>query len=211
MSFEAMAWAATACCGSSLNKLVLLMLANYADENHTAYPSYKKLSELCLCNERTVMRGIKSLEQMKLVEISPRFTKGKGQTSNNFILNVGGDKSYTGGVTKTTPNTIRKKQATIKKRGGDKSDHNTSPDFSKWWAAYPRKDGSKKRAFQLWKKCTEKIKKDELLHITIRFSNAVRGSNFIPMATTWLNEERWETVGAMKTTTTRRNKNQLAG
>ena len=45
-------------CPSSVSKLVLLMLANYANDRHQTYPSYKKLAELCACNERTVMRAI---------------------------------------------------------------------------------------------------------------------------------------------------------
>jgi len=211
MSFEAMAWAASADCRSSLNKLVLMMLANYADENHTAYPSYRKLAELCLCNDRTVMRGIKSLEELGLVKITPRYSSNGKQTSNNFHLMIGGDKSDREGVTNSTPNTVREIHIETIKEMGDKKSTPYSEGFQKWWAAYPRRDGSKKKAFDLWKKAVNKIEAEELLHLTVRFANAARGSKFIPHATTWLNQDRWETVGAMKTSTTKRNLNQLAG
>ena len=45
MSFQAMSWAAEQNCPSSVSKLVLLMLANYANDRHQTYPSYKKLAE----------------------------------------------------------------------------------------------------------------------------------------------------------------------
>ncbi len=219
MSFEAMAWAAKADCRSSLNKLVLMMLANYADENHTAYPSYRKLAELCLCNERTVMRGIKSLESLDLIKTSSRFSKGGKQTSNNFHLLVRGDISDRVGVTNTTPNTIRDIQLKPINKRGDKKNAPYPEDFEKWWKAYPRNDGSKKKAFEHWRSAVEKINAEELLHLTQRFANTSRSnglnpvtaSKFIPHATTWLNQDRWETVGAMNTHTTRSNRNQLAG
>lgn len=211
MSFEAMAWAAKADCRSSLNKLVLMMLANYADEDHTAYPSYRKLAELCLCNERTVMRGIKSLESLGLIETSARFSKSGKQTSNNFHLLVRGDISDRVGVTNNAPNTIRDIQVKPIINKGDKKNAPYPEDFEQWWKAYPRSDGSKKKAFDLWKSAVKKINREELLHLTVRFANAVKGSKFIPHATTWLNQDRWETVGAMNTHTTRSNRNQLAG
>jgi len=211
MSFEAMAWAAKADCRSSLNKLVLMMLANYADEDHTAYPSYRKLAELCLCNERTVMRGIKSLEALDLIRTSARFSKSGKQTSNNFHLLVRGDISDRVRVTNNAPNTIRDIQVKPINNKGDKKNAPYPQDFEQWWKAYPRSDGSKKKAFDLWKSAVKKINREELLHLTVRFANAVKGSKFIPHATTWLNQDRWETVGAMNTHTTRSNRNQLAG
>ena len=38
------------------SKLVLLVLANYANEEWQSYPSKKKLSELCNCDEQTIKR-----------------------------------------------------------------------------------------------------------------------------------------------------------
>ena len=207
MSFDAMSWAAKQPCKNSLSKLTLLMLANYADEHHKTYPSYATLARLCVCNERTVMRAIRSLEDEGLVSIQKRFTSDGKQTSNIFILNVGGDKSDRVGVTNSTLNTIRDTQNNKNKRG-DKYDK----DFLEWWNVYPRNDGSKSKAFENWKRATDKfIGVRELFLATCRFKQTQIGKDkkFVPMATTWLNQRRWETIGALEEVKT--TKNNLAG
>lgn len=57
MSFQAMAKAVKLKTEKPTDKLVLLMLANFADENNQAYPSYKRLAEDCCMTER----GIKAI------------------------------------------------------------------------------------------------------------------------------------------------------
>lgn len=208
MSFDAMAWAAKQTCKNSLTKLVLLMLANYSDENDSTYPSYKHLSLLCECNERSIMRAIKSLEQSDLISVQKRFTDTGKQTSNRFILKIHrGDKLYTQRVTNNAPNTIRVIQEDKIKRG-DKYD----ADFLEWWNAYPRNDGSKSKAYEIWKRVTDKeISVRDLFLKTCLFKRTTvdKDKKFIPHATTWLNQRRWETVNEEQSI--HRNKNQLAG
>ena len=206
MSFQAMSWAAEQNCPSSVSKLVLLMLANYANDRHQTYPSYKKLAELCACNERTVMRAINQLKELNLLTVTKRYGEDGKQTSNTFTLYVRGDKKDRVGVTKTTPNTIRD----IHNNNNVVSDKYTS-EFLEWWNLYPRKDGSKAKAFESWKKATSKfIEMSDLLSATKKFKQSCSGQEkaYIPHATTWLNQKRWETVSVEQATT---NRNQLAG
>ena len=208
MSFQAMAWAAQQKCPNSISTLVLLMLANYADDRHQPFPSYKKLAQLCACNERTVMRAINQLKELGFITVTKRYGEDGKQTSNSFTLDVRGDKSHRVGVTKTTPNTIRDIQDNNK---GDWGDKYTS-DFQEWWHLYPRKDGSKAKAFEGWKKATSKfIDVAELLSATGKFKQSCQGKEraYIPHATTWLNQKRWETVSIVDQATS--NRNQLAG
>ena len=180
MSFQAMAWAAQQKCPNSISKLVLLMLANYADDRHQTFPSYKKLAQLCACNDRTVMRAINQLKELGFITVSKRYGDDGKQTSNSFTLDVRGDK-YTS-------------------------------DFQEWWHLYPRKDGSKAKAFEGWKKATSKfIDVAELLSATGKFKQSCQGKEraYIPHATTWLNQKRWETVSIVDQATS--NRNQLAG
>lgn len=184
------------------------MLANYSDENDSTYPSYKHLSLLCECNERSIMRAIKSLEQSDLISVQKRFTDTGKQTSNRFILKIHrGDKLYTQRVTNNAPNTIRVIQEDKIKRG-DKYDS----DFLEWWNAYPRNDGSKSKAYEIWKRVTDKeISVRDLFLKTCLFKRTTvdKDKKFIPHATTWLNQRRWETVNEEQSIN--RNKNQLAG
>jgi hypothetical protein len=198
MSFEAMAWASTANAETTTNKLVLLMLANYANAENEAYPSYKTLANLCLCNERTVIRSIKSLVDLGLIEVHARFRDNGKQTSNIFVLNVGGDKIDGVWVTNKAPNTIIVKHKEEKSKGGDKKVNQYPEAFLDWWKAYPRKDGSKKKAFDGWRLATKDLDPDFLLQVTIKFRkhcvSVCQDPKYIPHATTWLNQRRWETV-----------------
>ena len=199
MSFDAMNWASKQDCQNSTNKLILLMLANYSDENDSSFPSYRHLASLCSCTERTAMRAIDSLIQMGLVKKEERYMKDGKQTSNRFILNRG-DKIDTQGMTKSTPNTIRHIQ------------RDYTEDFNQWWNLYPRRDGSKRKAFEIYKKIIDKeISITDLYNVTNRFKQSMKGKEekFIPHATTWLNQRRFETVEENKNI--KINLNQIAG
>ena len=200
MSFYAMSWASKKECQNSTNKLVLLMLANYSDENESSYPSYKHLAKICECSERTVMRSIDSLISLGLLKKQVRFNSDGKQTSNRFIL-CRDDKINTVGVSKSTLNTKRVIQ------------RDYTVEFNQWWDLYPRKDGSKRKAFELWKKITDKeISHQKLLEFTKMFKVSINGteSKFIPHATTWLNQRRFETVEE-RPNNQKINLNQIAG
>ena len=200
MSFDAMSWASKKECQNSTNKLVLLMLANYSDENESSYPSYKHLAKICECSERTVMRSIDSLISLGLLKKQVRFNSDGKQTSNRFIL-CRDDKIPTVGVSKSTLNTKRVIQ------------RDYTVEFNQWWDLYPRKDGSKRKAFELWKKITDKeISHQKLLEFTKMFKVSINGteSKFIPHATTWLNQRRFETVEE-RPNNQKINLNQIAG
>tara|TARA_B100001057_G_scaffold162470_1_gene163125 strand:- start:591 stop:1196 length:606 start_codon:yes stop_codon:yes gene_type:complete len=201
MSFDAMNWASKQDCQNSTNKLILLMLANYADENDSSFPSYRHLASLCSCTERTAMRAIDSLIQMGLVKKEERYMKDGKQTSNRFILNRG-DKKDTQGMTKSTPNTIRHIQ------------RDYTEEFNQWWTLYPRKDGSKRKAFEIYKNIIgREISTHNLYNITKRFKQSMTGKEekFIPHATTWLNQRRFETVEENKDNNKKINLNKIAG
>ncbi len=210
MSWDALKIAAQSRCRTPTAKLVLIMLANYADDNYSSYPSNSKLSDLCGCDERTIKRAIKTLVEDGLVRVTPRFSKDGKQTSNSFtIITNRGDKNDGVGVTKMTPNTIRDIPVNKESKRGDK---NVYPkEFLEWWDLYPRNDGSKKKAFEAWVKAQPLIDQDDLVTATKMFARSCHGKDktFIAHATTWLNQRRWETVQEAQAIST--NRNQLAG
>ena len=212
MSIKAMNWADDQTTGKTINKYVLEKLANYADENNSCFPSYQYLARKCESTPRTIIRAIKSLEEAGFIQIQPRYTKDGKQTSNRFILNIRGDKITGVGVTKTTPDPIRDNHINIHNSKGDKKDTPYSVHFEEWWKAYPRRAGSKKRAYDSWFKTVDGwIDHNELLSITRLFSQQQQGNElkFIPHPTTWLNGRSWETVKEVNKIQS--NKNQLAG
>tara|TARA_R100000388_G_C7245002_1_gene164368 strand:- start:8426 stop:9064 length:639 start_codon:yes stop_codon:yes gene_type:complete len=196
--------------GNSTAKHVLIYLCNYADENFQSYPSIGSLAELSETNERTVKRALDYLQKKKFITISERFTSDGKQTSNLYTINpkIGGDKKEGVWVTKSNPNTINiNNNKNIIKRG----DKKYPADFEEFWNAYPRNDGSKKKAFILWEKAIDQeIDQRELFLKVCRFKhdNLNTEKKYIPHATTWLYQKRWETISIEKPQTT---KNQIAG
>ncbi len=76
--------------GNPTRKLVLLKLADNANDNGKCWPSYDNIAELCEIDRRTAMRHIKALTEAGLVTLTYR--KGeKGNSSNMYHLHLGGD------------------------------------------------------------------------------------------------------------------------
>lgn len=196
--------------GNSTAKHILIYLCNYADENFQSYPSIGSLAELSETNERTVKRALDYLHKKKFITIEERFTSDGKQTSNLYTIKPKqeGDKKGGERVTKSDPNTININNINNIKKRGDKK---YPLDFEEFWNAYPRDEGSKKKAFLLWEKAIDQeIDKRELFLRVCRFKqqNINTEKKYIPHATTWLYQKRWETVSIQKPQTT---KNQIAG
>ena len=112
------------------------------------------------------------------------------------------------GVEKSTPNTIRDINNNIPRTPKD-----YTPQFLKWWTIYPRKDGSKAKAFESYLKLLSKdiIAEKTLLEKTIIYANnnISKDKQYLPHATTWLNQRYFETVEEQRKMSN--NKNTLAG
>lgn len=75
--------------GSGATKLVLLKLADNANDDGQCFPSYKNIAEHCEMNRRTVMRHIEKLKQMGFIEITYRRDKDKNMNrSNVYTLTI---------------------------------------------------------------------------------------------------------------------------
>ena len=91
MSFEAMKWASEQKAGNSTNKCILWILANYADQDFTCFPSIKKIATMAECSESTARRSLHDLRKKSLIEIRERYQAygdKNRQTSNVYILKV---------------------------------------------------------------------------------------------------------------------------
>jgi len=105
MSFTALKWASEQNTGNSTSKLLLIMLANYADEENTCFPSQDHLSTLCHCNRRTINTYIKQLEKKKFIKIN-KISNGL-KVNNIYTINISNEKILHNGISneqKTTPN-----------------------------------------------------------------------------------------------------------
>jgi len=192
MSWNALAWAAQQKAGGSTDKLLLILLANYADEDGVSFPSHRTLAREAECSVATVERALDRLRVNGLVVISPRFD-GRRQTSNEYVLNMGGILNLRGGEGGQNDDPITCK---------NKPNNSRYPEeFDLWWKTYPRRDGSKKKSFKLWQNAVDKlVDKTQLYEITVRYAHSVSNKDrkYIPHPETWLNQSRWETVDMSK-------------
>ena len=86
MSMELMVKAMKAKVGNPLRKLVLLKLADNANDHGECWPSYSYISEQCEMSRRSVMDHVKKLEKSGFLR--REYRKGvKGNSSNVFHLN----------------------------------------------------------------------------------------------------------------------------
>lgn len=113
MSIKAMNWAWEQNLPPG-SKLVLMALADNADDQGYCWPKIKTIAAKCCVSERTAQRTVKDLLDSGLLKISARFNALGGQVSNGYTLEMyppdklspspaltqeGGDSRDTPGVT----------------------------------------------------------------------------------------------------------------
>jgi hypothetical protein len=89
MSFTAMALASKQITGNPTRKLILLLLADRANEQGICWPSLQTIARDCELSVATVKRQIKELEKLGLLQIKHVKTCG-AYASNQYLLSLGG-------------------------------------------------------------------------------------------------------------------------
>lgn len=69
-------------------KFALVALANYADEAHSAFPSFSTLADRMSCSRSTAIEAVKFLEKHGLVTIEKRRRDNNSHTSSRYYLPV---------------------------------------------------------------------------------------------------------------------------
>tara|TARA_Y100000114_G_scaffold119266_1_gene113902 strand:+ start:328 stop:942 length:615 start_codon:yes stop_codon:yes gene_type:complete len=190
MSIKALSWAIKKNCNTPTTKLVLFILSNYADENDTCYPSEKHLGMLCGITDRQVRRCLKWLEENNFLNIE----RTEGKSNRYHLVIVSTDMGVQPLRTQTSNNTKDDSKNIIRSKEKEKD----LESFEKFWKYYPRKV-SKKKAREVFLKIDR-----SLHHLIIKRAGVFQWTSkdtelrFIPHASTWLNQERWEDVDMKK-------------
>lgn len=95
---------------SASEKLLLLVLANYADDSMSCWPSHKRLADDTCLSQRTILSLLKSLQDRRVISRKERFRRDGSRTSDVITLHFSGEvaspppeDSDTGPVKSTTP------------------------------------------------------------------------------------------------------------
>ncbi|ENP0827447.1 helix-turn-helix domain-containing protein, partial [Vibrio parahaemolyticus] len=87
MSMELMVKALKLKIGNQGRKLVLIKLADNANDQGECWPSYQYIADVCEMSKRSAISHIQKLEDMGLLRRESRITK-KGQSSNMYYLTL---------------------------------------------------------------------------------------------------------------------------
>ena len=90
MSIKAVSWAIEVRVGDPTLKVLLIAIANYADENNRAWPSQKRLAYDTEVSERTIRRKMNELQDLGLISIEER-RRPSGEVATSVVtLNTSG-------------------------------------------------------------------------------------------------------------------------
>ncbi|MCF6221740.1 MAG: helix-turn-helix domain-containing protein [Robiginitomaculum sp.] len=88
MSIQAVAWAISQKVGSPTGKVVLICLANYANEKGQCWPSQKTICKEAELSERSTREWLKKLEAQGFITRSRRHRSDGSRTSDHMVLNL---------------------------------------------------------------------------------------------------------------------------
>ena len=194
MSFQAMAWAVSHKLPSK-DKFVLVMMANYADEDGKCWPSLNRLADDTSMSRSTIQLAIKGLETAGMLRIEHRSQDGV-KLPNYYYLNL--KKIYREPVQCTDLNeeiyrqTVEGIPAVGNKPITEPITKDSIVGFEKFWLACPRRIG-KEAARKAYEKARKIASDFELLEGIRRYATSRAGQDeqFTVHPATWLNQGRW--------------------
>lgn len=197
--------------------LVLLMLAEHGDpEGGSSNPTIDTLSRETRCGRRSVARALASLVEKDIIEIQVagtrhmpnmyRFTAFRHAKMASLDARQGSQNGTSNeprhAKMASLDDSRHAKMAYPIGRSNvyDVDNDVTTPlpptdPFDLFWQWYPRKDSGRKAARQSWDRAIRETPVREIMAGLDRWLPAweARGEKqFIPHATTWLNQERWK-------------------
>jgi hypothetical protein len=215
MSFEAMAWAVKQSCPTTGQKMVLLMIANYANDEGVCWPKKQTLADACCMSKAAVCTNIKHLTEAGMITVEERGGEpGEGRQRSSLIhLHMGPksgqqaaevSSSKTAGVQNLDPSGVQNLDSYKNLSKNNLSTEPITPsasaeeaDFEEFWAAYPRRPNNPKqpaKAKYLHARRRLHASRETLLLAVRSYAASRVGQDptYTAMAATWLNQRRWE-------------------
>ena len=171
MSVQAMFWALKVKTNTPTQKLILLLLADRANDKGTCFPSMSTIAKDACVSRGCVIENVKKLSALGFIDVKNRTIKNaetgtNRQTSNLYKLNLGSHLKVQGVVIEDDRGSHRGLQGvvieddTINLPIEPTIETGTAMDekeFEQVWILYQRK-GNKQTALRYWKKLSQKDK-----------------------------------------------------
>jgi len=181
-------------------RLILILLANYCDDQNSCYPSYSHIAKLAgLKDPKHIARIVKEFEELGLLKIQTRYKADGGNTSNRYFLTLGSRDNHARGLQTPTPPILDTTPLLVstpsntKEETKDNTKDNTKSDydFKSFWSLYPRKE-NKHQAEVKYKLVSKTYSQEMLLEMLNRYINDITfkkmDKKFIPYCSTFLNK-----------------------
>ena len=186
---------------SPSEKLVLIVLANYANEKNQCWPSQKTLAKLTELTDRSIRNCLSSLEQKGLIYRTHQ-QRSDGSRSSDMIQIIQPEIiSAPPERISAPPETVSGHDTsyTLHRTSNSKHSPQTEGEFEEFWKLYPRHEG-KALARKAHEKALKKISHADLMANLRRLLPSMGvDPQYAPHAATWLNGERWDDQPVAKT------------
>jgi len=212
MSIAAIAWALRVKTGSPSAKLVLIKLADNANDEGRCWPSVRHIVDHTELSERAVREHIKTLVSGGLVTIEKRFSDGV-QLPNVYLLNlrenVGVVHQVQGGGAAGAPGVVQEVQGNSKPSKINRHlNHNVPADagacfgqshssdfigkFEAFFLAFPNKT-ARRDAIRSYRAALTRGTAEEILAGAVAYAEVAEllQPRFVCTAAKWLDGDRW--------------------
>lgn len=192
MSIQAISWALSCDLPNAGQKLTLIAVCNFADEDGKAWPSQERLAKDTSQSERSVRAHLSALEKAGYISRKKR-KKADGSYNSDMIFiqrQISPAANLADGKKRSSPAANIAAKPSI-----DITNVISEPSivrFDKFWDICERKVG-KVHAIKAFKAALKKVDFETIMDGMRRYAESVKGSDpkYIAHPATWLNGERW--------------------
>ena len=191
MSLRALTWAWEQELTNPSEKLVLLAIADHANDDGMCWPSMSHVAERCLLSTRQIQRITEQLVDYGLVSRERRKRPDGTLGTYTYTLNI--HRTPMSGPTGHPRPVVHRTPVSAHNRHNRTVIEPTHDHFDRFWQLYPRKIAKQKCA-RWWQRNTDMVSPVILTGIQ-RWADYWQQSNtetrYIPHPYTWLTQERW--------------------
>jgi len=191
MSLRALTWAWEQELTNPSEKLVLLAIADHANDDGMCWPSMSHVAERCLLSTRQIQRITEQLVDYGLVTRERRKRPDGTLGTYTYTLNI--HRTPMSGPTGHPRPVVHRTPVSAQNRHNRTVIESTHDHFDRFWQLYPRKI-AKQKCSRWWQRNADMVSPVILTGIQ-RWADYWQQSNtetrYIPHPYTWLTQERW--------------------